>query len=206
MSKQDSAAQGRHRNSERGFTMVEIVTVIFIILVISAMAITQMQPALETYRANAAEAQVKGALRQARETAVAERRNIVVRFLLNAQGQEEVDLYQVPEPANIVANAPFMKVPVQGTVFFALYPGAPDTPDNFGKGAPLFFGGAAYLPGSNVQFQSDGTFADANGNPINGSIFMSIAGYAPSSRAITILGTTGRIKSWTGTGKAWFQQ
>ncbi|MGH9724698.1 MAG: type II secretion system protein, partial [Candidatus Acidiferrales bacterium] len=42
MSKQDSAAQGRHRNSERGFTMVEIVTVIFIILVISAMAITQM--------------------------------------------------------------------------------------------------------------------------------------------------------------------
>ena len=186
--------------------MVEIVTVIFIILVISAMAVTQMQPAIETYRANAAEAQVKGALRQARETAVSERRNIVVSFILNAQGQEEVDLYQVPEPANIVATVPFLKVPVQGSVLFALFPGAPDTPDNFGMGAPLYFGGAAYAPGSNVQFQSDGTFADANGNPINGSIFMSIAGYAPSSRAITILGTTGRIKSWTGTGKAWFQQ
>lgn len=206
MLKEDSTPTGLRSNSQRGFTMIEIVTVIFIILVISAMAVTQLQPALEAYRANAAEAQVKGALRQARETAVAERRNIVVRFLLNAQGHEEVDLYQVPEPANIVANTPFLKVPIQGTVFFALFPGAPDTPDNFGNGAPLYFGGAAYLPGSNVQFQSDGTFADANGNPINGSIFMSIAGYAPSNRAITILGTTGRIKSWTGTGKAWFQQ
>jgi prepilin-type N-terminal cleavage/methylation domain-containing protein len=69
---------------EQGFSMIEMMVVIAIIMVIAAMAIVQLQPALQQNRATAAAAEVKSALRQGRETAVSARRTVQVQFFTGA--------------------------------------------------------------------------------------------------------------------------
>jgi hypothetical protein len=55
------------------------------------------------------------------------------------------------------------------------------------------------------MFTSDGTFVDANGDLLNGTITLSIPGQKNSSRAITVLGTTALIRAWRWDGKKWVE-
>lgn len=181
-----------------------MIVVVVIIGVILTMALLELQPTVQQFRANAALDQVKGAMRQARELSISERRTIVVQFV----GNNTIELFQVTEPGNVVANAPFMTLPIENTVSFMTFPGEPDTPDTYGIPAVpsgIEFAGVVGGPPVGMQFQSDGTFTDANGNPINGTVFMGITNVPTSARAVTILGGTGRVHSWRGSGLSWFQ-
>lgn len=194
----------RRPSDERAFSLVEMMIVIVIIGIILSMTLLELQPTVYQFRANAALAQVKGAMRQARELAISERRTIVVQFV----GGNSIQLFQVTEPGNVVAGAPFMTLPIESTVSFMTFAGEPDTPDVYGippVPAGIEFAGVVNGPPIGMQFQSDGTFTDANGNPINGSVFLGITNIKTTARAVTILGATGRIHAWKGTGLAWFQ-
>ena len=74
------------RQRMRGFSVVELLTTVIILLVVSAMAVFQMQPMWQQIQANAGLDQVKSTLRQARELAISDRRTIVVQFLTAATG------------------------------------------------------------------------------------------------------------------------
>jgi|HubBroStandDraft_1064217.scaffolds.fasta_scaffold01829_7 type II secretory pathway pseudopilin PulG len=192
------------RHEERGFTIIEMVVVIGIIMIILAMAVIELQPTVQQFRANAGMAQVKGAMRQAREIAISQRRTIVLQFV----GNNTIQLFQVVEPGNVRAVNPFLTLPIENTVSFMTFAGEPDTPDAYGIPAVpsgVEFGGVVGGPPIGMQFQSDGTFTDANGVPINGTVFMGIANIKTSSRAVTILGATGRVHAFYGTGLSWFQ-
>jgi prepilin-type N-terminal cleavage/methylation domain-containing protein len=194
----------RQRDGERGFSLIETMVVVVIIGIILTMTLLELQPTVYQFRANAALDQVKGAMRQARELAISERRTIVVQFV----GNNTVELFQVTEPGNVVANAPFMTLPIQSSVSFMTFAGEPDTPDTYGIPAVpsgIEFAGVVGGPPIGMQFQSDGTFTDANGNPINGTVFLGITNIPTTSRAVTILGGTGRIHAWKGSGLSWFQ-
>jgi hypothetical protein len=80
----------------------------------------------------------------------------------------------------------------------------PDTPDRFGGADPP---PAAIAFGASVtrMFTSEGTLIDSNGDPINGTVFMSVPGTANSSRAITIFGITGLMRAWRWNGSAWVE-
>ena len=89
------------------------------------------------------------------------------------------------------------------------FAGMPDTPDTFGVpggGSGIMFGSVTGGPPSGMEFQSDGTFTDGTGVPINGTVFMGITNIPASARAVTVLGNTGRIRGYHGTGTGWFQQ
>jgi type II secretory pathway pseudopilin PulG len=192
------------RHKERGFTIIEMVVVIGIIMIILAMAVIELQPTVQQFRANAGMAQVKGAMRQAREIAISQRRTIVLQFV----GNNTIELFQVVEPGNVRAVNPFLTLPIENTVSFMTFAGEPDTPDAYGipaVPAGIDFGGVVGGPPIGMQFQSDGTFTDANGVPINGTVFMGIANIKTSARAITVLGATGRVHAFYGTGLSWFQ-
>ena len=73
----------RGGDQTRGFSMIEMCVVIAISLVIAGIAIIQAQPALMQINANNAKDEVQGALRQARETAISDRRDVQVEFLVN---------------------------------------------------------------------------------------------------------------------------
>lgn len=201
----------RSENRERGFTMLEMAVVTVIIMIVSAMAIIQLQPTWQQSQANAAMDQVKSGLRQARELAISQRRTIVVQF----SGNNTISLFQLQvqipagggPPIQVLATTPLATWPLQNKMQFTTFAAEPDTPDVFGipgGGAGLEFGGNAGVPPSGLAFQSDGTFTDGNGIPINGTVFLGITGMPTTARAITVLGATGRVRAWHGTGVRWF--
>ena len=95
--------------------------------------------------------------------------------------------------------------PIPGSVIYTTFPGEPDTPDGYGNAGPIYFGGVNNGPAAGMIYQSDGTFAAATGIPINGTVFMGIADQPTTARAVTILGTTGRVRSYHISGTTtWF--
>jgi type II secretory pathway pseudopilin PulG len=209
----------RQGNPESGFSIIELLVVCLMIFVISAMAAIQLQPMWQQIQANASMSQVKTTIRQAREAAISQRRTIIVVFATTATGTpclpssgitNCLELFQVLEPANTVALAPYLTIPIENNVSILSFAGAPDTPDAFIGAAPaapagIYFGSTAGVPTSGLEFQSDGTFTDGNGNPVNLSLFLGVSTMPTSGRAITILGNTGRVSAYHGTGQAWFK-
>jgi prepilin-type N-terminal cleavage/methylation domain-containing protein len=193
-----STSEARRQNPrDRGFTIVEALIVIAILLTVSAITMIKMQPMIQQIRANAAMDQVMGQLRIGREAAIAERRNIIVQFT----GNNTIQLTRVNVPAgqNVLST-----LAVEPSVVFMTFPGVPDTPDGFGNAAPLYFEGINGGP-VGMQFQSDGTFVDGAGNLVNGTVFLGIAGVPSSARAVTVLGATGRVRSYKSTPSGWIQ-
>jgi prepilin-type N-terminal cleavage/methylation domain-containing protein len=191
------------RDQQAGFSLLEITMVMAISLVVLGMSVIKLQPLWQQVQANSALQQVKETLREGRELAISQRRTIVVKF----SGGNTVKFFQVTEPANTVSTTPFLTLPLPGQAQFLTYTGEVDTPDGFGIPASggIEFGGSAGTPTSGVEFQSDGTFTDGNGIPINGTIFLGLPNVPTSARAITILGNTGRIKPYHYTGSIWNQ-
>jgi hypothetical protein len=210
-------------NRDRGFSVVELLITCVIIFTISAMAIIQLQPTWQQFQSNAALDQVKTTMRQARETAISERRTIVVVMptaitatpCLPAGGVVNcIELYQMvvsgTPPVAVEAANPFLVIPIENHAQLLSFAGEPDTPDNF-IGVPpaapvgIYNGASQGAPPTGMQFQSDGTFTDGNGNPINVTIFLGEPNIPTTARAVTILGNTGRVSPYNGTGVAWFK-
>jgi len=210
-----------------GFSVPELLTCVLIVLVVAAMAVIEMQPMWQQIQANAGMAQLKSTLRQARELAISDRRTIVVQFLNAAGGTTCLPAGGVlncialtlmvvnpgtppAPPTQTLAPSPFLVLPIEGRVQLLSFAAEPDTPDGFIGGSPappngLYSGSTPGAPSSGMAFQSDGTFTDGNGNPINVSVFIGQAGIPSSARAITVLGNTGRVFAYHGTGRTWFR-
>jgi prepilin-type N-terminal cleavage/methylation domain-containing protein len=188
---------------QAGFSLLEVTMVMAISLVVLGMSVIKLQPLWQQVQANSSLQEVKETLREGRELAISQRRTIVVKF----SGGNTIKFYQVIEPANTVSATPFLTLPLPGQAQFLTYTGEIDTPDGFGMPASggIEFGGVAGTPVSGAEFQSDGTFTDGNGIPINGTIFLGLPNVPTSARAVTILGNTGRIKPYHYTGSVWNQ-
>jgi prepilin-type N-terminal cleavage/methylation domain-containing protein len=186
--------RGEH---DRGFTMIELVIVIAIIFVISAIAIIKLSPTQQQQQANAAMAQIASQLRVARELAVTQRRYVQVQFI----GNNQIRLTRLNLPAGVTILS---TVQIQTPVTFALTPGLPDTPDAFGNKGPIEFGGVVGGPPT-MMFQSDGTFVDTAGNLTNGTVFLGMVNEPSAARAVTLVGSTGRIRMWRNNAAAWIQ-
>jgi Tfp pilus assembly protein FimT len=180
----------------RGFTIVELLTVITIIMIVVAISIIKLQPVLQEQNANAAMAQVTTQLRIAREEAVAERRNVQVQFVgTNSIQLTEINTGVVGAGANQILSTTTLPSGAQFVVFSTL----PDTPDAFGNAGAIEFESVVGGPNAGMMFQSDGTFADmGTGNPINGTVFVGLPGQAATARAVTVLGASGRIRQYKG--------
>jgi hypothetical protein len=91
-------------------------------------------------------------------------------------------------------------VPISDGIQFTLVNGMPTgfrTPDGFGTGTlAIDFNQATGGGGNVIYFQPDGTAVDAAGNPNNGVVYIAKPGQVSTSRAITLFGATGRLKTW----------
>jgi Tfp pilus assembly protein FimT len=189
---------GSARN-EAGFSLMEILVVVAVTIIISGIAIFTGQNYLPTFRANAAMGQVIQQMRLARSTAVSDRRAIIVNISAAAGTMQ---LQQVPPNGGIPVT--LSTVTLAGAQF-CLAPGVPDTPMAFGNSQPVNFVNAT-VPGAVVtatEFLSDGTFGQAVGIPVNGSIFICVPGKKDGVRAVTILGTTGRVRPYRWITNSW---
>ena len=164
---------------------------IVIIGLVSAMAVVQIGAAREAIAGDSGMRTIVAQLNLARELSIAQRRNMQLQF--TAGNTMQISRLEVPN-----GTTPLSSEVLEGGVEYALVPGVPDTPDAFGNAQAVYFGAAAA-----VMFTSDGTLVDATGNPINGTIFLTIGGTARSVRAVTILGATGRVRAFRWSGNQW---
>lgn len=178
--------------SEHGFSLLELVVVLGITGVLVAMAVLQIDAARPSMVGDGGMRTVLGQFHMARERAISERRFMRVAFTPGSL--VEVMRENVPGPSTTVVSSRVL----EGAVEFQLLDGLPDTPDLFGNFDAIDFGAA-----SNIKFTPDGRMVDQNGNQINGTVFMAIANQPQSARAITVLGSTGRIRAYRWDGRAW---
>ena len=208
MSEQNTGLKARRGGDQaRGFSMIEMCVVVAIAMVIAGIAIIQSRPAVMQIRANTAKDLVQGSLRRARETAISDRRSVKVEFLVNPPANPAGSYVRLTRLGGGVGpDTVIVMIPIPGSVIYTTFAGEPDTPDGFGNAGPIYFGGLNNGPAAGMIYQSDGTFgAAATGIPINGTVFMGVAGEPTTARAVTILGTTGRVRSYHISGTTtWF--
>ena len=180
-------------HSERGFTLVEMMMAVMLIGILGSMAIFQIGSARPAMVADGAMRTVMGQLNLARETAVAQRRQIDV---VCDEDKQVLRLIRrdLPQGTTVLAETPF-----EGGVRYEVPEDLPeDTPDKFGKTAAVYFGAAQTL-----SFNSDGMLIDGGGSPVNGTIFLMLAKHNLSLRAVTVLGSIGRVRGYRWNGVAW---
>jgi prepilin-type N-terminal cleavage/methylation domain-containing protein len=180
-------------HSERGFTILELIVVVWIVGVLAAMAVLQIGTARPAMVADGAMRSVVGQLNLARETAVAQRRQVDI---VCDQDKQLLTLIrrELPTGSTVLAETR-----LEGGVRYDMPQTLPeDTPDGFGKGSPVAFGTA-----QTVSFSSDGMLIDGAGNPLNGTIFLMLPKVTGSLRAVTVLGSVGRVRGYRWNGRAW---
>jgi prepilin-type N-terminal cleavage/methylation domain-containing protein len=198
----------RSRN-ESGFTLLEILVVVGLIGVLAGMAIMVSPSFSRNARADAGTVQVLDAIRSAREVAISQRRNVELRFVaVDSVGLNAVQT--VRRNLNPAGFTTLRTVRLENRMELRLDSAIPtDTPDKFRKTGTGWTTAVAFGPkGSGIgsawgMFTSEGTFVDADGDPLNGTAFLAIENQKNSLRAITVMGSTALIRSWRWNGKEW---
>ncbi len=203
----------------QGFSLLEMMMVIAIAIILTAITFISLQPVLNQAHVNSAYDTTLMALRNYRSRAITERKRYIVAF--TAPRTITISSWGVASP---VAPAPVVvsTLTLPTDVQFMVQAGVPTTPttvpDGFGVGAvPIDFGqglGAGSL--NYVMFMPDGTSQDqsnpggGSGNLNSGVLYLGRTNELLSMRAITVFGATGRVRGWRllnqGGGPQWSQQ
>jgi type II secretory pathway pseudopilin PulG len=203
----------RTKRAEQGFSLIEMVVVVGLAFTVMAFAVMNTMNSTQNSRANSAMDAVISQLRQARELAIAKRRNVQVQF--TAPNQIQLTLLTLPgEPIPTAIPPTYLNDNVPGGLNFYVFPTLPDTPMGFGNGTAINLqqpgGGGSWT----CMFTTSGAFVGtaqsaatlyqtANNNPVNASLFLGVTGKTNTARAVTVFGATGRVRSYYWTGSSW---
>jgi prepilin-type N-terminal cleavage/methylation domain-containing protein len=209
------AGHRRHRAS--GFSLLEMMIVVAVTLIMAAVSIFMLVPAMQQQRLTNAYNTTLSAMRQARDNAVAQRTSysvtlsatatpntiVVAPTLLGFAGDQNTVTYQLPTDVTFRTQAGF---PAPG-------------PDNYGTGtAAIDFGYTAnggtggattiyFCPDGSSQNDATGGCA---GSWDGGVVYIGRSGQVAGSLALTLWGGTGRIRGWRlypqGAGYQWLRQ
>jgi len=206
---------GLRSRAQGGFSLLELMLTLGIILILSGVTFYSLQPALKQARVTTAYDTTLMALRNTRQLAVTQRKRYIVAFA--APGTITISYWGkgVPvDPAPVVVQTYNLPVDVQFTVI-AGQPTAPTAvPDGFGGGTTAIDFGQALAIGTqpSVMFMPDGSSQDALGLGYynSGVVYVGRPGELESMRAVTVFGTTGRVRGWRlaqqAGGPTWVQQ
>ena len=188
----------RKRNAESGLSLIELLVVVGVVIIVSAIAASGFQSAMKDAHVNDAYMTTLTTLRQARETAIAQRCTYTVTFTAPRTITVAPQLAGIPNCLlNLTATLP-------SDVAFDVEPGVPGSvtlvPDGIGLGAAtgaIDFDANVGAGGSNViYFWPDGSARDVAGNVNDGIVYIAKPGQLTSSRAVTLRGLTGRLRGW----------
>jgi prepilin-type N-terminal cleavage/methylation domain-containing protein len=180
----------RKLSNVAGFTLLEVMIVILLGAIVSAVAMVQMRTTITMLDADAAANLVVSQLNFARQTAIDDRRNVLVEFLHSNE-------IKVTRNESGGGTTVLSDVTLPTPYSFGLPTGVSDTPDAFGNSAAVYFNG-----GTSGTFLSDETFVDGANVLLNGSAF-TIASTNGTARAITLTGATGKVKLYWVSGSSW---
>jgi prepilin-type N-terminal cleavage/methylation domain-containing protein len=188
--------------SQAGYSLIETMLVVGIMGVVTSIAVIQVGSSKQGLTGDGAMRVVLSQLNQAKQQAIAQRRNMRLTFVGNNSVQ--IVREEVPGPTLTTISS----VPFEGGMQFAQIGALPDVPapelPSPAATAPYTGGGVAFGPVTQMRFTPDGTFVDQDGVMLNGTVFLALPGTVVlSARAITIFGSTGRVRAFRWDGKAW---
>jgi len=205
-------------SNDRGFSLLEMMVVVLILMIVTGIGFLTLQPSLQQAHVNAAYDTTLMALRSYRSLAITQRHRYIVAF--TAPGTITISYWGtgVPvAPAPVVVETLTLPQDVQFMVQAGIPTSAATVPDGFGSGATAIDFGQGLGVGSlnYVMFMPDGSSQDQSnpagyGNINSGVIYLGRPGQLLSMRAITVFGSTGRIRGWrlypSGGGTQWTEQ
>ena len=220
-----------HRSSNRecgarGFSLLEMMIVICVLMIVGGIGFMALQPALKDAKVNQAFESAMMPLRVARQRAIAERKQYIVCYGIAAPPAAvtpiaptaqsiQIFRWDVGTALSAATQVTAVKLPID--INFQVLPGLPNgpatVPDGFGSAVTAIDFDQNVAGGgikNQVMFMPDGSAHDVNGNLNSGIVYVARNGDLNSSRAITLYGATGRIRGWrllsSGGGPKWFQQ
>jgi prepilin-type N-terminal cleavage/methylation domain-containing protein len=181
----------------RGITLIEVLIVVGIIGVLTATSVLLMPNVIASAKADSGATELTTLLRTAREQAITERRNIELRPI----APDRVECWRIDVDANgaAVGQTMVQAMTIGERMQFRRFPALPDTPDAFSAGTTAIeFTGAAPW-----RFTTEGTLVDANGDVVNGTLFLAQERDTSTARALTLFGPTALLREWRWNGRAW---
>jgi len=182
------------RKYDRGFTILEVSMVTSLALVAAGVGIVQIKNSLTSVDANTSGTTVVNQLRYAREIAVNQRRNVNITF-----NNPNTIVIERQEPDATLTTIETKALPA-GFSFALPAASIGDTPDGYGGNLPIDFS-----DGNNGTFLADGTFVNASGVVLSGTVFTRGSSDG-TSRAVTLSGTNGIIRQYYIRNGAWIEK
>jgi type II secretory pathway pseudopilin PulG len=195
------AMKSKTRN-QRGFTLLETLVAVGIMMTVMGILVMKSFGSMESYKANSSMDVVVSQLRVARQLAISQRRTVFVWVDTNFTGggpSQHINYQIQPAPKSGEQPGPLVSLAIPGQTQFFLPAGVSDTPMAFGtcSQSAVCIGNVTGGPPI-MQFNSTGTFTDGTGlAPLNGTVFVSIPNQPLTTRAVTIMGGTGRVRPYT---------
>jgi prepilin-type N-terminal cleavage/methylation domain-containing protein len=193
----------------RGFSMLELLIVMSIGLIMAGVTFMAMKPLLNSSHVDQAYDTTLSVLRNYRNQSITTSVRYIVYFTPPKTITVQQWRYAVPvSPAPVTVATYTLPSDIQ----FAVQTGFPNPgPDGFGTGSTaITINNCALVSASCLIFYPDGSAQDDLGNFNSGVVYITRPGDMYSSRALSIFGTTGRVRGWrlylqSGT-KNWVQQ
>jgi len=176
---------------DAGFSLLELLLVSILLTTMGAITAGFFGQARASAAGNANIRKVESLLKLGRETAINERRAIVVTF--TPPNRVRLTRLNIPIGTTLVGET-FL----ENNMTFMLFGGQPDTPESFGRTTAVDFGAA-----TQIMFTAEGTLTDQTGNPINGTVFIGQTGVPMTARALTVFGPTSTLRSYKWNGSSW---
>lgn len=194
------------RKSQSGFSIAELVVTVGVLIVGGGIAIMNISGALRGAHVETAYQNTLNQMRFARQIAIDKR--TVCRVDFAAPGTISVT-QAFADGTPIQTETITLPADVQYTIVTGMPTPPAATPDNLGNGnTAIDFDRVAGGSGTTIFFQPDGSALDAAGRVNDGVIYVARPKELNGARAITLLGTTGRIRGWrlgtkSGGGVVW---
>ncbi|HYD82621.1 MAG TPA: hypothetical protein VEA63_01185 [Opitutus sp.] len=161
-------------------------------------SIIAFQAAATTLQGDANLRVLEGQLKYARDVAVSERRSVQVVLTNTEIGQRKLATIQVIRLDRPAGTTLLSSAVLENNTEFLDFDTVPDTPESFGPSS-------VYAPGDDApyMFTADSMFTDEAGSPANATIFIGQKGKVITARAVTVFGTTARIRTYRWNGAEW---
>jgi Tfp pilus assembly protein FimT len=176
--------------AEGGFSLIELLTVMGLIMVMTVTATVQFRKTEELLAADAAMADIASQFRLARQSAIDQRRNVSIEFVSGSR-------IRVIRRDDATSTTVLVDRQLPNGYTFTMPAGSPDTPNAYGNDTPVDFGGA-----TGGTFRPDGTFIDTASGVLSGTVF-TMTSDPMTARAVTVTGATGRIQRFALRSGTW---
>jgi len=179
----------------RGFSLLEMLIVIAIGLTMAGVTLIFLMPLLKQSHVDAAYDTTLSVIRNYRNQSITQSKRYILTF--TAPGAITVQYWGVGVPVS-PAPVTVATYTLPNDIQFAVQAGFPAAaPDSLGTGTVAIDFDQGVLGNQNyIMFMPDGSSQDTLGNYNSGVVYLTRPGDLYSSRAVTVFGTTGRVRGW----------